>query len=87
MSSLIVQVRQIEAINPHLNSDHLELLTIGGWQAVEKKQKYKQGGKVLLLDLMKRGMIGRLGVLSLNLYLRTTLQGKAERIHTNEKIS
>lgn len=47
MSSLIVQVRQIDAINPHNNADRLELLTVGGWQIISEKGLHKVGEKVV----------------------------------------
>lgn len=49
MSTLIVKIKTIDSIAPHLNSDNLELATIGGWQCVVRKGQYKQGERVVFI--------------------------------------
>lgn len=49
MSSLIVQMREIEQVLPHNNADSLELLIIGGWQVVERKSRFYKGNKVIFV--------------------------------------
>lgn len=62
MSSLIVEVAKIDAIQSHGNADKLELAIIKGWQCVVPKGKYSTGqlvtyipiDSVLPLDLSER---------------------------------
>src|SRR4051794_252873 len=45
MSTLIVEVSKIDAINKHPNADAIELAVIKGWQCVVPKDKYRPGDK------------------------------------------
>ncbi len=51
MSSLIVEVSQIDAIHPHPNADALDLAVIKGWQCVVPKGKYQPGAKVIYVPV------------------------------------
>jgi RNA ligase (TIGR02306 family) len=51
MSSLIVEVSQIDVVQVHPNADALELATIKGWQCVVPKAKYKAGDKVVYVPV------------------------------------
>jgi RNA ligase (TIGR02306 family) len=46
MSSLIVEVCEIEKIIPHHNAERLELAHIKGWQCVVPRARYKAGDLV-----------------------------------------
>lgn len=48
-SSLIVEVCKIDKIEPHNNSDNLELGIVKGWQVVLKENQYKEGDKVIFI--------------------------------------
>jgi RNA ligase (TIGR02306 family) len=43
LSSLIVQVREIAAIEPHPNADKLDIATVEGWQCIVGKGSFKPG--------------------------------------------
>lgn len=47
MSSLIVQVKQIDKVRPHSNADKLEICDVEGWQCVTQKGLHKEGNKIL----------------------------------------
>src|SRR4051812_36586251 len=51
MSSLIVEVSQIDAINKHPNADAIELAVIKGWQCVVPKGKYRAGDRVVYVPV------------------------------------
>jgi RNA ligase (TIGR02306 family) len=51
MSSLIVEVSKIDAINKHPNADNIELAIIKGWQCVVPKGKYQPGAKVVYVPV------------------------------------
>lgn len=51
MSSLIVEVSTIDAIQKHPNADALDLAVIKGWQCVVPKGKYIVGAKVVYVPL------------------------------------
>ncbi len=51
MSSLIVEVSKIDAINQHPNADALDLAIIKGWQCVVPKGKYQAGDKVVYVPV------------------------------------
>lgn len=70
MSSLIVEVVQIEAIRPHTNADRLFLAQIKGWQTVIKKlddgtPEFQEGERVVYIppdSTLPRELAARLGV-------------------------
>jgi RNA ligase (TIGR02306 family) len=43
LSSLIVQVREIAAIDPHPNADKLDIATVEGWQCIVGKGSFNPG--------------------------------------------
>ena len=49
MSSLIVEVCNIEEVKPHNNADRLEMARVKNWWCVVKKEQYKVGDKVVYL--------------------------------------
>jgi RNA ligase (TIGR02306 family) len=51
MSSLIVEVCKIDAVQPHGNADALELAIIKGWQCVVAKGKHAAGDLVTYIPL------------------------------------
>lgn len=50
MSVHAVKVVQIEEVRPHANADRLELVTIGGWQAVIRKGDFKTGDLAIYIE-------------------------------------
>lgn len=65
MSSLIIQVCEIEEILPHSNADKLEIAKIKGWQCCIAKGSFKQGDKCVYLppdSIMPVPLAERLGV-------------------------
>ena len=51
MSSLIVEVSTIDAVQKHPNADAIELAVIKGWQCVVPKGKYAAGAMVVYVPL------------------------------------
>ena len=51
MSSLIVPVTTIEALQPHPNADRLELAQVLGWQLVVPKGQYQVGQKLVYFPI------------------------------------
>lgn len=51
MSSLIVPVTTIEALQPHPNADRLELAQVLGWQLVVPKDQYQVGQKLVYFPI------------------------------------
>lgn len=51
MSSLIVEVCRIDAVNPHPNAERLELTAIKGWQCVIAKGLHKAGDLVTYIPI------------------------------------
>jgi RNA ligase (TIGR02306 family) len=51
MSSLIVPVTTIEALQPHPNADRLELAQVLGWQLVVPKGQYQVGEKIVYFPI------------------------------------
>jgi len=51
MSSLIVPVTTIEALQPHPNADRLELAQVLGWQLVVPKGQYHVGAKLVYFPI------------------------------------
>ena len=51
MSSLIVPVTTIEALQPHPNADRLELAQVLGWQLVVPKDQYQIGQKLVYFPI------------------------------------
>ena len=47
MSSLIVDIAEIKAIDEHPNADRLEVVTIKGWKVIAQKGLYEVGQKVI----------------------------------------
>ncbi len=65
MSNLVVQVSKVEKIVPHLNSDRLEIITIGGWDTVVPKNEFKENDKVVFIPydtLLTKESAEKLGV-------------------------
>jgi len=51
MSSLIVEVCKIDAVQPHGNADALELAIIKGWQCIVPKSRYSAGDLVTYIPI------------------------------------
>lgn len=47
MSSLIVDVCQVEEVNPHANADRLDIVRVKGWEVVTGRGTYKPGDKAV----------------------------------------
>lgn len=47
MSSLIVEIVQVDEIKVHPNADKLEIVIVKGWECVAQKESYKVGDKVI----------------------------------------
>ena len=65
MSTTKITVATIDQVNPHDNSDNLELVRVGGWQCVVKKGEYQEGDKVVYFPpdtLISEKWTARLGV-------------------------
>jgi RNA ligase (TIGR02306 family) len=65
MSSLIVEVCEIEKIFPHQNAERLELAHIKGWQCVVPRDRYKAGDLVTYVpvdSVLPAELAERLGV-------------------------
>lgn len=65
MSTLIVEVSEIDRVLPHPNADALELAQIKGWQCVVPKGKYVGGAKVVYIpidSLLPAELSDRLGI-------------------------
>ncbi len=87
MSSIIVEVVEIENVRPHTNADRLFLAQIKGWQTVIKKlddgsPQFSPGDRVVYIppdSTLPRPLAERLGVVS---YLseRTNLEGDKELV-------
>ncbi len=50
MSTHSVNVVEIEAVNPHPNAERLEIVPVGGWQAVVKKGQFKSGDRAVYIE-------------------------------------
>lgn len=50
MSTHVVKCIKIEAINPHPNADKLEIIPIGGWQAIVQKGQFKVGDQAIYIE-------------------------------------
>lgn len=50
MSEHKVQIIKIENVLPHENAERLEIIPIGGWQAVVKKDSFKVGDKAVYIE-------------------------------------
>ncbi len=87
MSSIIVEVVDIEDVRPHTNADRLFLARIKGWQTVIKKledgtPQFSPGDRVVYIppdSTLPRALAERLGVVN---YLseRTNLDGERELV-------
>jgi RNA ligase (TIGR02306 family) len=65
MSSIKVEVTQIQNIRPHSNADSLDLATVGGWQMCVKKGAYRSGDPVVYFEQgtsLPRDVADKLGV-------------------------
>ena len=65
MSSLIVEVCEIENVQPHGNAERLELAQIKGWQCVVPRGRYTAGDLVTYVpvdSVLPDGLAERLGV-------------------------
>lgn len=49
MSSLIVEVCQIAAIEKHPNADNLDIATVKGWNCIVRTGQYSQGDAVVFI--------------------------------------
>lgn len=50
MSTHSVEVIEIEQVLPHSNADKLEIVPVGGWQAVVKKGQFKVGDRAIYIE-------------------------------------
>lgn len=50
MSTHSVTVIEIETVLPHTNAERLEIIPVGGWQAVVKKGQFKPGDKAVYVQ-------------------------------------
>jgi RNA ligase (TIGR02306 family) len=50
-SRKLASVQIVEDIKPHLNSNHLALATVLGWQVVIKKEEVKVGDKIVYFEI------------------------------------
>ncbi len=65
MSSLIVEVCEIEKVQPHANAERLELAQIKGWQCVVPRDRYRAGDLVTYVpvdSVLPADLAERLGV-------------------------
>src|SRR5436305_15092721 len=94
MSSVIANVVEIEAVQPHPNADRLFLARIKGWQAVIRKREdgspeFAPGERVVFIppdSTLPREMAERLGVVS---YLseRTNVEGERDLVDSLVRLS
>lgn len=87
MSSIVVNVAEVEEVLPHPNADRLALARIRGWQAVIRKRQdgspeFAPGERVVYIppgSTLPRQMAERLGVVN---YLseRTNIEGERELV-------
>lgn len=79
MSTIKVEVTQINDIRPHPNADALELATVGGWQMCVRKGVYQNGDPIVYFEqgtVLPREVADRLGVTQ---YLSEKLDIRGER--------
>lgn len=50
MSTHAVRIIEIGDVRPHANAERLEIVPIGGWQAVVKKGQFKPGDKAVYIE-------------------------------------
>lgn len=50
MSTHSVNIIEIEAVNQHPNAERLEIVPVGGWQAVVKKGQFKPGDRAVYVE-------------------------------------
>lgn len=50
MSTHTVNIIEIERVLPHPNADRLEIVPVGGWQAVVKKGDFAAGGRAIYIE-------------------------------------
>jgi len=50
MSTHAVNIIVIEDVRPHPNADRLEIVPVGGWQAVTKKGQFKVGDRAIYVE-------------------------------------
>lgn len=50
MSTHSVEVIEIEQVLPHANADKLEIVPVGGWQAVVKKGQFRVGDRAIYIE-------------------------------------
>jgi len=65
MSSLVIERKSIDEVNPHPNADRLELAVLGGWQTVVPKGVYTAGDVVVYIppdSILPVELSDRLGV-------------------------
>jgi RNA ligase (TIGR02306 family) len=51
MSSLIVEVSQVESVQPHPNADRLEIAQVKGWETIVPKGEYSKGDTVVYVPV------------------------------------
>lgn len=50
MSTHSVNIIEIEEVRPHGNAERLEIIPVGGWQAVVKKGQFKPGDRAVYIE-------------------------------------
>lgn len=45
-----MNIIEIEAVRPHANAERLEIVPVGGWQAVVKKGQFKAGDRAIYIE-------------------------------------
>ena len=50
MSTHAVKIIEVEAVLPHDNAERLEVVPVGGWQAVVKKGDFRPGDKAIYIE-------------------------------------
>lgn len=50
MSTHAVKIIELAAVTPHANAERLEIVPIGGWQAVTRKGQFKGGDRAIYIE-------------------------------------
>lgn len=50
MSAHAVRIIEIGEVRPHANAERLEIIPVGGWQAVVKKDQFKPGDRAVYIE-------------------------------------
>lgn len=51
MSSLIVEICEVNDVEKHPNADKLDLVSVKGWQCVAQKGEYQIGDSVVYIPI------------------------------------